>query len=485
MEFSRVVCINRDDRPDRWQKFLSGFNSIEDNPFKSVERISAFTPETVPIPQPKWYDATGDGSWACYLSHMYQIKRAIDDGIKSLLIFEDDAVFEPDFRKHYDKFFYNIPNNWEVVYLGGKHKRKPKMTAPWFSMCSDTVLHHAWGMRDRGLTKVYEHLNDFGGLQQLKHRKQNKDQWIGEGIFNNKFKTYSPSKVWMVHQDAGYSDRVGKLLGNKRGSTYRTNRSAEWGNKAAKKSFSELLASKAKRSPKEPKNNTQNTLNTFEGYWTKPDLDAKYYEYISDKTVAIVGPAPTIDGTLQADYINSFDVVVRLNKAIPILNKQDTGDRCDILYHCGLVDENRGGQVPRSDLDWFCLAHNFIKLNNRRFKRSCSHVAKIALAFNYNLHVTPLGIYEELCHYCGSPNIGTTAIYDILSHNPRQLYITGLTVGPGYSTSYKTDISEEEQREADSYHDFQKQRLFLRSIVNQHKDIIVSDKFFMEAIGVA
>lgn len=481
MQFERIVCINRDDRPDRWKKFLEGFNSIVNSPFKSVERVSAFTPDTVPIPQPIWYDAHGDGSWACYLSHMYQIKRAIDDGVKSLLIFEDDAVFEPDFRQHYDKFFFNVPNNWEVVYLGGKHKRKPKMTAPWFSMCSDTVLHHAWGMRNKGLLKVYEHLNDFEGLQHLKHRKQNKDQWIAEGIFNNKFKTYAPSKVWMVHQDAGYSDRVCKLLKSKRGTTYRTSRSAEWGNKLVPESFSEVLSRNTR-----PRRNRTVTVKQSSNlsYWFNEDLDPTYYDYINNKTVAIVGPAPTIDGTKQADYINSFDVVVRLNRAIPILNQEDTGDRCDVLYHCGLTDDNRGGKIPKFDLKWFCLAHNFASKQTNNVGAKYIEVGKQALSLGYSFHVPPLGIYSEIDHYCGRPNIGTVAIYDILAHNPKHLYITGLTVGSGYSNKYKTDVSLTEKLEADSYHDFELQRLFLKSVCNYHRDIITADKPFFDAIYI-
>ena len=40
--------------------------------------------------------------------------------------------------------------------------------------------------------------------------------------------------------------------------------------------------------------------------------------FLKDKTVVIVGPAPSIIGSNQGKLIDSFDIVIRLNKALPI-----------------------------------------------------------------------------------------------------------------------------------------------------------------------
>lgn len=51
-------------------------------------------------------------------------------------------------------------------------------------------------------------------------------------------------------------------------------------------------------------------------------------------SVAIVGPAPTLVGHALGTYIDSFDVVIRVNNSfdVAISNPDDYGTRCDILY---------------------------------------------------------------------------------------------------------------------------------------------------------
>ncbi len=40
---------------------------------------------------------SGGGAWSCMQSHRHVLKRAIMDGVESLLVFEDDACFRPTF----------------------------------------------------------------------------------------------------------------------------------------------------------------------------------------------------------------------------------------------------------------------------------------------------------------------------------------------------------------------------------------------------
>ena len=48
-----------------------------------------------------------NGEIGCLLSHMWCLKKAINDNINKFIIFEDDIIF----HKKFNELFYNITNN--------------------------------------------------------------------------------------------------------------------------------------------------------------------------------------------------------------------------------------------------------------------------------------------------------------------------------------------------------------------------------------
>jgi len=62
----------------------------------------------------------------------------------------------------------------------------------------------------------------------------------------------------------------------------------------------------------------------------------EFNDYLADKKVIIVGPAYYLRDKQQGDYINSFDVVVRINEPMHApINRQDKidfGDKTNIIY---------------------------------------------------------------------------------------------------------------------------------------------------------
>ena len=63
--------------------------------------------------------------------------------------------------------------------------------------------------------------------------------------------------------------------------------------------------------------------------------DPEYYKFLYNKRVAIVGPSINTLNSNQGKNIDSYDIVVRLNKSLPIpKNKvKDIGYKTDILYN--------------------------------------------------------------------------------------------------------------------------------------------------------
>src|SRR5690606_28699388 len=88
--FERVLCVNLKRRTDRWESFVTQMESIS-YVFGPVARFDAIDGNRVPAPH--WY-RVGEASytWCCLVSHLRIWETALNDGVISLLIFEDDAV---------------------------------------------------------------------------------------------------------------------------------------------------------------------------------------------------------------------------------------------------------------------------------------------------------------------------------------------------------------------------------------------------------
>lgn len=117
--FPHKVCINLDRRPDRWQRMQTEFarHGVED-----VRRFSAVDGSTVQLPE-NWNHTAG--AYGCLLSHIAVVHEARELGHKSVLIFEDDAVFDPEFEVKFGSFVEQVPSDWDMLYFGALHKDQP------------------------------------------------------------------------------------------------------------------------------------------------------------------------------------------------------------------------------------------------------------------------------------------------------------------------------------------------------------------------
>jgi GR25 family glycosyltransferase involved in LPS biosynthesis len=105
--FDRVVVINLDSRPDRLEQFDAQAKKFG----IKYDRISA-----VPADPPKL-----PATWACKESHLSVMKQAIKDGVKRLFVFEDDALFDTEFDTKFPLFYKELPEDWDMLYLGAWH----------------------------------------------------------------------------------------------------------------------------------------------------------------------------------------------------------------------------------------------------------------------------------------------------------------------------------------------------------------------------
>lgn len=108
--FDRVVCINLDERQDRWQQVQESIASMQMG--ISAERFSAIKPDLAREP-------IYNGRAGCLLSHRAVIEQAYRDGLESVLVLEDDLCFDLAFPEKIGPTIASLQQvEWDVFYLG-------------------------------------------------------------------------------------------------------------------------------------------------------------------------------------------------------------------------------------------------------------------------------------------------------------------------------------------------------------------------------
>jgi hypothetical protein len=100
--FEKVIVINLAKRPDRMAQIKAQLDAHK----ITFERFEAIDGKELGI----------TGVQACALSHRGVIEQYKD--CQSLFIFEDDAELDPNFKQLWDVFIANLPDDWQMVYLG-------------------------------------------------------------------------------------------------------------------------------------------------------------------------------------------------------------------------------------------------------------------------------------------------------------------------------------------------------------------------------
>jgi len=114
--FPHKVCINLERRLERWRHMQDKFYQ---HGIHSVRRFAAVDGETLAIPA-SWPGTPG--AYGCLLSHVEVVREARQRGLPSILIFEDDVVFDEDFEKKFGDHIQQLPADWDMLFFGALHK---------------------------------------------------------------------------------------------------------------------------------------------------------------------------------------------------------------------------------------------------------------------------------------------------------------------------------------------------------------------------
>jgi len=183
-------------------------------------------------------------------------------------------------------------------------------------------------------------------------------------------------------------------------------------------------------------NYSDNVLNYFFSEYNK-----LFYKYVEGKTIALVGPAQSIIGTGKGDIIDKFDIVVRLNKSIPLPSniKNDIGSKSDIVYN-SLNTSDFPGENNLNPTLYKKYGVKFV-CSSYPFNHNIFHDDILNYIYKYKFEL-PLKVMNDLKFKnfeksLGTrPYTGTCAIMDLLSYPIKYLYVTGLDF---YQTKYYSE----------------------------------------------
>ena len=218
LDFERVVVIAMGRRrPERLARFWRELP--EPWPCRTPLSVAAVDGQCV-VP-PAWYAAqpfgpiedvtirqpnsneTLRGAWGCLRSHHRVWEDALNDGLDSVLVLEDDAVCAAHFPRRLQTFLTHVPDDWGQLYLGGQHTERPAAVNEHCLACRNTRRTHAYAMRRPMLGAAYRRLMCV--IESHDEHCYHVDYQLAEMQRCRRWKTYAPPE-WLVGQAAGASD---------------------------------------------------------------------------------------------------------------------------------------------------------------------------------------------------------------------------------------------------------------------------------------
>src|ERR1700722_17359769 len=117
--FPHKACINLDRDIDSWGRGQAAFARRD---IQGGRRGWAGDGSGLELPATWRHSA---GAYGCLLSHLQVIRDAKKRGLPSLLVLEDDVVFDPSFSEKFPVFIRGLPADWDMVFIGALQREDP------------------------------------------------------------------------------------------------------------------------------------------------------------------------------------------------------------------------------------------------------------------------------------------------------------------------------------------------------------------------
>lgn len=135
--FDKVYCINLKRRPERLKEFQNEVVKHNLGNFEVFEAVDGNSIKTLRSDKLKLSEQ------GLIESNLKIIKDCIKNNFKNVLILEDDCIFDEQV-KNLDKYFEKLPENWDMLYMGGNHNTHMGIKPPIVINDKICKLHHTY-----------------------------------------------------------------------------------------------------------------------------------------------------------------------------------------------------------------------------------------------------------------------------------------------------------------------------------------------------
>lgn len=142
----------------------------------------------------------------CYLSHLSALKKARDENLESVLIIEDDAIFPQSDRgrESFKQSMEELPNNWDILFLGVEHDRKPVRYSTHLDRALSVTCLHAYAVHRRCFDQLIDDLEE--AILNENDPLLPVDEVVSEQIEKNRYQVFAPHTLIAYQRDGLKSD---------------------------------------------------------------------------------------------------------------------------------------------------------------------------------------------------------------------------------------------------------------------------------------
>lgn len=154
-KFDKVYCINLDRRPDRLENFKK---EVEKYNLGEFERFSAYDGKQLNLTNN--YNLK-PGEIGIIKSNLDIIKDAKKNNYKTILIIEDDCVFNDEII-NFEDYFNLLPIDWDMLYMGGNHNTHMGVRPPLIINDKVVKLHSTYSAHFVGIkSSVFDQIESL------------------------------------------------------------------------------------------------------------------------------------------------------------------------------------------------------------------------------------------------------------------------------------------------------------------------------------
>ncbi len=144
----------------------------------------------------------GGGAAGCRASHCRCIEMALHAGCKRFLVLEDDFCMRSTFVEEAERVFSDVPDDWQLLMLGGQHIHDPRNYKKGVKKCTNTQRTHAMAWKNARMVRyVYA---QWMGITSTVHI----DWQLGS--MTNRYPVYAPDP-FLFGQTRSMSDICGRV----------------------------------------------------------------------------------------------------------------------------------------------------------------------------------------------------------------------------------------------------------------------------------